>query len=387
MRRSIQSRLCGLILGAALALAPAVAATGGDTHPTPGPAAPVAEWMAWYYVTPQPERIPDFLVWLSNDRVLAERPASVASVAAFLAPIFAAEPDKIRERIHADKLDDKTRDMTIRALWLAGRADTAREIFGTLPDYAASTPPAVTARPPASPADVEALWSTFMATGDPAAVRRLVDALDESVALTDDRTVEKATRTTAANSFATTAIQHELVLRVLVEEARRRPPQAAKVIMAILAGARASAGSFPKAAGDFSAHVAVSDLADLTAAAAKGPDVVPFTSTARARTDRKVVVKAFFMGQQLDDRLTSDVTWDVVITDPRGRPWSGPDLIGLEGLKGRTPMRHRVFDARGFATLWFTKADPKGIYRIRAVVRDNVGKHEIVFDETLEHVR
>ncbi len=387
MRRSIPSRLCGFLLGAALALAPAAAATGGDVHPPAAPTAPVAEWMAWYYVTPQPERIPDFLVWLSAENVFADRPASIASVAAFLAPIFAAEPDKIRERIRADKLDDKTREMTIRALWLAGRTDTAREIFGTLPDYAASTPPAVAARPPATPADVDALWSTFMATGDPAVVRRLVDALDEAVALSDDRTAERATREAAATSFAATAIQHEVVLRVLVEEARRRPPQAAKVIMAILAGARSSAGSFPRSAGDFSAHVAVSDVAAL-AAAAKGPgEVLPFTSTTRAKTDRKIVVKAFFMGQQLDDKLTSDVTWDVVITDPRGRPWSGPDLIGLEGLKGRVPMRHRVFDARGFATLWFTKADPKGIYRIRAVVRDNVGKHEIVFDETLEHVR
>lgn len=387
MRRSIPSRLAGLLLGAALALAPAAAATGGDAHPPAGPTAPVAEWMAWYYVTPQPERIPDFLVWLSADHVLVDRPASIASVAAFLAPIFAAEPDRIRERIHADKLDDKTREMTIRALWLAGRTDTARELFGTLPDYAADAPPVVGARPPASPGDVEALWSTFMATGDPNAVRRLVDAIDESVALTDDRTVEKATRTAAATSFAATAIQHEMVLRVLVEEARRRPPQASKMIMGLLAGSRASAGSFPRAAGDFSAHVAVSDVAALAAATKEPGDVMPFASTTRARTDRKVVVKAFFMGQQLDDKLTSDVTWDVVITDPRGRPWSGPDLVGLEGMKGRVPMRHRVFDARGFATLWFTKADPKGIYRIRAVVRDNVGKHEIVFDETLEHVR
>ena len=76
----------------------------------------------------------------------------------------------------------------------------------------------------------------------------------------------------------------------------------------------------------------------------------------------------------------------MVVTDPSGKRWSGPELTNLEAIKGRVPTRWNVYDARGFPTLWFEASDPLGVYRIRAEIRDEIAGRKVVIDTTLEHV-
>lgn len=383
MRVSLGSALAGLVLALHLVVAPP-RARAEDAAPTPGP---ITEWMAWYYLFPAPDRVGDFLAWLAAEKTLAKRPAAAVATGAFLAPIFAAHPDRVAAWVDPKIVTAEAREAAAFGLWLAGRADLARDLYGDLPKAAAAPPPDLKTRRPATPLDVDTQWAAFMADGDAAHIRLIVDALDDQIPLDDDRTVEKKTRAAAAWSLSANVLLHERVARLLATEATTRRPPVAKALTTLLSDSRRAVKPFPVHDGDFSGLVLVVDASNLATFQKPANEAIAVDRVARVERDRKVALTAVFMGQQLTDDLVSDVTWDVTITDPAGKRWSEGDLLGLEGLKGRIPSRWRVFDSRGFPTLWFTADDAPGVYTIRSVVRDNVSGRSLTFDDTIEYVK
>lgn len=318
---------------------------------------------------------------------MKRRLGSVETTAEFLAPIFAAHPDRVRDWVKPDRIDADTRAAVSRALWLAGRADLATVIFGAAPKET-GTPPDLRTTRPTTPDEIDRQWARFMATGDTIHVHNIVDMLDETIPLSDDRTAEKQARAAAAWSLGQNAVRHEKVLRALAAEASTRSGPVARRLAEIAQAIGRSLQPLPLRDGEFSALVVVAEpaaLAEALQAGTTGGGPVRVPRAVRVGRDRQVVVKALFMGQKLAEDLSSDVTWDLAVTDPAGKPWTGPDLVGLEGFKGRTPTRFRLFDSRGFATIWFDAKDIPGVYRIEATVRDRIGGRSISFSETIEY--
>ena len=348
----------------------------------------LSEWMNYAYFWKDPEPIADLLAWMAEEKVMEKKPSFTAAAAAFFSEKFKADPDRVAGWIAPAKTWDETLRTTVAyGLWIAERPDLAATVAPRpMPDFAARPPKLAEVRP-TNPVEVDVQWAAFTAGGNPVHIRNIVDVLDDNRVLTGKRSTDQLVRAAATWSLTSNAAGHERVVRILRAEAEARPAEIRAKIDKILADARAGDRPFPTTDGEFSAMLVVADAGSLVEFDKPSSGGVNLRRVDKVGRDHKVFVKAVFAGQQLGDDLESDVTWDVTITDPAGKPWSGADLKNLEGMKGRTPLRFRVFDSRGFPTLWFTEEDVPGVYRIAAEIRDRIGNRRIELTETIEYVK
>lgn len=345
----------------------------------------LAHWMAHAYVTKDARPVGDLVQWFVDEKVLTTRPTMVAPATAFLSEFFRAHPDRVEAWIApAREADDMTRATVAWALWIAGRTDLARGLSPKSDVRLDGEPPNLAATRPTSPLEIDMQWGAFFANGDPSHVHNVIEALDP---LGGDRKADEATIRAAAWSLAGNVAAHEVVARAVEREIALRPPEKRALLEKVLAEAKAHRRPFPDADGEFSAMLIIGDQSQAAEFAKPHGQAPKLSLVGRAKKDQKVFVKALFTGPAVNERQDCRVVWDVTITDPTGKPWSGPDLKNLEALKGRIANRFDVFDARGFPTLWFEESDPLGVYTIVAEIRDEIGGKKLKLTRTIEYVK
>lgn len=378
------SFLLRLLVALALLVGLVPAAVTADPRPT-GEA--LSTWMNYAYVTRDEKPVADLVQWLGEEKVFQARPALVAPATAFLSEFFRAHPDRVEGWVApVAAYDDMTRATIAWALWIAGRTDLARRVSPRSDVRLDGDPPRLATTRPTSPIEIDMQWGAFYASGSAVHVRNIVDALDPARPLTGDRRADDTAVAAAAWSLAANSTSHEIVARVIDEEIATRPPAVKAVLEKIRAEAKARRHPFPDADGDFSAMLVIGDQSQAAEFDKPRGEVPKLTLVTRAKKNQKVFVKAVFSGQALNDTQECRVVWDVTITDPKGKAWSGPDLKNLEALKSRVANRFDIFDARGFPTLWFEDTDPLGTYTIVAEIRDEIGGKKLTLTRTIDYV-
>lgn len=335
------------------------------------------------YLARDPEGAGALIATVGEARVVGLLP----TVGAFLAEYFRAEPDRVEAWIApVPRFDPAPRETIALALWLAGRTELIPRIWSgpSLMDFA-DRPPRLATEPAGSPGELDMQWAAFFARGNPDYVRRIVDALAVDRSPRGAPAHARMVRDGAEWSLRNAVLEHEAVARILRAEAAIRPDPERSILERILAEARAAHRPFPTADGDFSARLLLSDEAPAgTAADPPGATDAPEATTSGRNRIRVVTVQ--FTGQELSETLESRVTWDLRVTDPRGRPWADADRRTLDGLIGRTTARFRAYPAKEVRALRFTDRDEPGLYRLTAEVRDEIGGRRVTLEATVAHV-
>lgn len=144
----------------------------------------VEEWITYYYLEPAPEQVPSRIKQLSSTGVF-DQPDAVPPLAAFMTEVFRQNPARLAQwSEELAQLPPQHRHSIWWALWNTNLPEahaTLKAHAGTDPEeiqkIMASKPVKLLARLPAYPAELDMLWATFMASGNPAVVERIIDVL------------------------------------------------------------------------------------------------------------------------------------------------------------------------------------------------------------------
>jgi hypothetical protein len=152
----------------------------------------VMDWTKFYYANPTPDRFAAE-IRAAVAQGIAENPGAQLAFAMFLGRVMAANPQRIAAWI--EELSDlaAARQLLQLAAWMSGTGEGQVWLRAAGADSRMLNPPPDILTVPLDGVVLDMLWSTYFATGDERAVRRVVSALG----LLDDRG--------AAQRFATSA--------------------------------------------------------------------------------------------------------------------------------------------------------------------------------------
>jgi hypothetical protein len=340
--------------------------------------------MSTYYVEKDVGQIGPFLAWLETSHELEQKSNVEPPVVAFLAGVFADNPDRIRGWIAPGTFSGKTRIAVERALWLSHHGGLIADVFHDTPEYAPSEPPSLLAIPLKSPDSFDMMWGSFFATGNVAYPERLIDVLDETQTLTGNAATDGVLRSTAAWSLKSNMWQHELIDRMARREAGLRTGAVQKQLQSMIAGVEGERPSFQDRSGDFGALLVLVSEDNLKEFDKPSDQGVMLNELDKAKPGDHIAVKIGFAGMAIADDLKADVTYDLKIVGPNGKIYDGVERANLEALKQKTPLRFAIFDNRGVMIVRFEPNDARGTYNIFAVVHDNIGHRSIALSKQIE---
>ncbi|WP_443747862.1 hypothetical protein [Asticcacaulis solisilvae] len=105
---------------------------------------------------------------------------------------------------------------------------------------------------------------------------------------------------------------------------------------------------------------------------------------ARAEPGADLALKLVFTGAETDPAGAADVTYDLQVVRPDGKPYGDSDYRGLEAVHGKVPAGG-VFDNRTKVVLMsFDPGDPSGTYTIKATLHDAVGKRDLALTTSID---
>ena len=136
-------------------------------------------WLTGYYRNPQPTRFVDEVRTLINSGSFSKETAQPPLIV-FLGRVIAANPTKIESWMAAlNDLSPAGKDLLYAALWFSG-TEEAKQYLAThgIKDYTGKNPPDVLKMEIDSPTVVEMLWGWYFATGDEAAIRRIISGFN-----------------------------------------------------------------------------------------------------------------------------------------------------------------------------------------------------------------
>jgi len=202
------------------------------------------EWLYRYYLHPQPEGVVPAMGYLDRSGNL-RKDGYRRVVAAFLSEVFRQNRDRL-EGWAKDLagLGKQGRSVLFEALWRSGSkpgilalralretADAEEKaaidrILGSIP-----VPPRL--MPVLIPEHLDILWATFLASGDEAMVRRVIDCLPWS----DEKEGRQLIGGAARWSLASNAEKHEKVMVVCRAEVEKREGRTREILREVIAKA------------------------------------------------------------------------------------------------------------------------------------------------------
>ncbi|MDR3527677.1 MAG: hypothetical protein P4L57_10380 [Rhizomicrobium sp.] len=332
----------------------------------------VGHWMTYYYVDKDVSQVGAYVHWLAASD-FSKSPNSVMPMTSFLAAVFVDNPTRVRGWVADVAPNSAAKNVIERALWLSGHADLIKDVFHDAPDYVAQQPASFATLPLTTPGSWDVMWSAFFATGNTAYPARLVDFLDAHVSFSANEKVDAVFHRTVAWSLMANAGQHELILRMLRQEAQKRSGPVQQTLKAMVARIDGQHLVMPNCDDGFCATlnlISEENLKELD----KPFDQVPIlTELHQVKPGDHVAVNISFAGIALADDLSTDVVYDIQTFKPDGTLYEA-EHKDLVALKRKVPQRFVVFDNRPeILLIRFEPQDPRGTYRIEVVVKDKIG--------------
>ncbi len=146
------------------------------------------------------------------------------------------------------------------------------------------------------------------------------------------------------------------------------------------------ANGFPDHNGALSAMLVVipkGELQEFEAPAGTGRHL---DRVSRAEPGAELAIKIVFVGVTPDWNNNANVTYDLQVLGPDGKIYGHSDYKGTVALQGRVQAKGEpgMYDNRQVIVMQFEPQDRVGIYKIRAVLHDNVGKLDLPLEAGVE---
>jgi hypothetical protein len=206
----------------------------------------IANWVTYYYVKPEPERVVDAVKYLGEAKLL--KSGSMPSLFGFLAGVFRSNPQKVNAWVdQLSTLADEEFSSVLMGLWYADLPFSKEKIKAAVAQRPAlktsfsfvenGQPMPVTEMPLEQGTWVlDSLWGNFMATGTDEPVIRMMKALPWIDVKGD---INRLMVGGAARwSMTSNAAQHKRVLEICTQQAKSQPKDIAQRLEQIIENAK-----------------------------------------------------------------------------------------------------------------------------------------------------
>ena len=206
-----------------------------------------AHWFTFYYKNPEPAKIPPAIKYMSDARLLDDNSA-IPPIFGFLAGTFRNNPEKVSAWVEElSSLREPHLSVVLFGLWYADLPDSRKHVYAILDVHPqikeqyeffyTRSPTKVEDIPLEKGAWVlDALWGTFMATGEKAPVVRIMTTLPWIDVKGDANRL--LVGGAARWSLTSNAAQHEKVLEICEDEVARQPDHIAEKLHEVIANAQ-----------------------------------------------------------------------------------------------------------------------------------------------------
>ena len=176
MRRLLALMLCFV------AVAPAMAGPAFQSQED------FSRWLTFYYLNPEPNRVPDAIKYMSKSGVL-DNDNAISPIFGFLSGTFRNNPDKVASWIsQLSSLKESSLGVVVLGLWYAALPESQKTAYALLEKHPKLKPnfeylykgaPITVEQIPLEqgPWVLDVMWGKFMATGDSAPVERIISTL------------------------------------------------------------------------------------------------------------------------------------------------------------------------------------------------------------------
>lgn len=343
------------------------------------------QWMNYYYFTKEDAKVPDFLKFLQ--RTAASHNSVIKPSEAFLGVLFASNKEKVEEWLKATTFTDKAAQVLVSALWLSGNSDKIKLVTKNVPKWAGKSPTPLPDLEVKTIADLDMMWAAFFASGNDVYIKKVIGALDDKKPLTADKAADQSTREAAERSLGNNILQHELVSRAILAEAKARKGAVKEKLDKIVADYRGKIKPLPNQKDDFSAMLIPTDIESVKQFNAPSASGVTIDQKTQVKAGEQVALNIVFSGMELGPDLKGDVTYDMEVLSPEGKVYDNFSEKNLEALKSRVPVRFRMFHVGTYPVIKFGPEDKPGKYKVNTTLHDNVGKKKITWDTEIELVK
>jgi len=233
-------RLLALMLWL-VAVTPAIAGTAFQSQ------SEVSQWVTFYYLNPEPNRLPDFMETMGKSGFL-DKSTALSPIFGFLSGTFRNNPDKVTSWVERlSSLEEKHLGVVVLGLWYAALPES-REMANAIIDKHPNLKPSFEFLYNGAPMTVEqvpleqgpwvldALWGKFMATGDSAPVERIISALPW---IDVEGDINRLLVGGAARwSLTSNAVQHKRVLEICEGAVKTQSGEVAAKLGEVIANAK-----------------------------------------------------------------------------------------------------------------------------------------------------
>lgn len=203
-----------------------------------------SKWMTYYYLEPQPEKIPAAIKFYADSPLFGKVSSRMPMIAFFAATL--KDNSELMKKVYtnifnSDSLNSKV--LLLRALWLVNNSESKEfinkaktewksdEISKQIEDILAMPAPNIFNDQIKDPALLDMLWANFLATGDSAAVKRIISVLHFKK---DGHGMDILIAGAAEWSLSSNAIQHRKVYEICKEELKNSDGETKKILEEII---------------------------------------------------------------------------------------------------------------------------------------------------------
>lgn len=137
--------------------------------------------------------------------------------------------------------------------------------------------------------------------------------------------------------------------------------------------------------GEFWAKLAVMDESSLVEFDKPADQIPKIVQMSTAQIGDRVALRLLFAKMQLTEASQANVTFDIEVLSPDGLPYDGgvhQDIPAIDN-QVQEQIRFNIFSSAATLILHFKDGDQFGLYKIKVIVRDNIGNREIVLKEEI----
>jgi len=156
-------------------------------------------------------------------------------MAGFLSMVFVQNRSRVAGWLGNGSYPSDSKAVLEFSLWQSGNADLIEAVFHERPDFIATKPGNLFSLTPRSPLEMDLKWGAFYATGNPGFVGAMVDALDQSRALTGSRELDAAIRRGSLIGLGDNMRDHELIMRLIQQRAAEATGDYQQVLNSLIA--------------------------------------------------------------------------------------------------------------------------------------------------------